>query len=338
MNAWVNGVVVKQSVGGEMVGPLLAVTSIVACAASALAGLYTNRSGPGFYGKDAAMYFGNAMFFVLALLVWVSEEATLGTWGMLVPLFVLQGLGRGIFESTNKGVIADFFPGPKAAAGFANFVVLSGGSSFMMFFFMNPVIKGGTCAISSCGGERFTASCATGATCSPDDFCMNGTMLKCACVPPPTPDDGGGGKPLSPAAAAAAAAKFPEWVPTFADDGKVWLTILATHPAIRPSHEASQSRRTHSGPHACVCLSLSHLLPRSLTLSLPPSACSVFFWQDVFAGICLVFGVLAAVCYTVAQKLHKTETKGGAAAAGAGGGSGGMSEGLTAGQATSEAS
>ena len=99
------------------------------------------------------MYFGNAMFFILACIVWVTSEEDLGTWGMLVPLYMLQGLGRGIFESTNKGVIADFFPGPKAAAGFANFVVLSGGASFLMFFSLNPVIKGGKCAVSTCTGS-----------------------------------------------------------------------------------------------------------------------------------------------------------------------------------------
>ena len=57
-----------------------------------------------------------------------------------MPLYVLQGLGRGIFESTNKAVIADYCPGAKAESGFANFVILSGSASTLMFFLI-PILK-----------------------------------------------------------------------------------------------------------------------------------------------------------------------------------------------------
>jgi len=34
--------------------------------------------------------------------------------------YILQGMGRGVYESTNKGIFADFFPGEKSVGAFAN--------------------------------------------------------------------------------------------------------------------------------------------------------------------------------------------------------------------------
>merc|ERR1712224_1069917 len=44
-----------------------------------------------------------------------------GGWGWGIMIFyVLQGLGRGVYESTNKGIFADTFPGGKGIGAFAN--------------------------------------------------------------------------------------------------------------------------------------------------------------------------------------------------------------------------
>eukprot|EP00939_MAST-03C_sp_MAST-3C-sp1_P003856 g3856.t1 len=53
--------------------------------------------------------------------------------GPLVALYCLHGVGRGVWESTNKAVILDFFP-DDAAAAFANVIVSSGMASTIGFF------------------------------------------------------------------------------------------------------------------------------------------------------------------------------------------------------------
>jgi hypothetical protein len=66
------------------------------------------------------------VFFGLLLLGDLHSPEELGQWSHLLPLYIAQGVGRGNFESTNKAVFADFFPGSKAEPAFANFVIWTG--------------------------------------------------------------------------------------------------------------------------------------------------------------------------------------------------------------------
>ena len=52
---------------------------------------------------------------------------------MIVPLYVIYGYGRCVFESQNRAVMADFFSASGASWG-ANIVVASGGASTVGFF------------------------------------------------------------------------------------------------------------------------------------------------------------------------------------------------------------
>merc|ERR1712203_1022924 len=47
--------------------------------------------------------------------------------------YVLQGLGRGVYESTNKGVFGDTFPGAQGVGAFANCMVQNTFSSTVGF-------------------------------------------------------------------------------------------------------------------------------------------------------------------------------------------------------------
>jgi len=51
----------------------------------------------------------------------------------MVVFYVLQGLGRGVYESTNKAIFADFFPGDKSVGAFANCILQNTGSSTIGF-------------------------------------------------------------------------------------------------------------------------------------------------------------------------------------------------------------
>ena len=103
MNAWVNGFLVTKFLGSKYTGSLSALTTVVAWLASQLASWYSSHGKTGFFrGKPVAMLFGDGAFITLGLVVMLSSCDTLRSWPVVIALFVLQGLGRGIFESTNK--------------------------------------------------------------------------------------------------------------------------------------------------------------------------------------------------------------------------------------------
>merc|ERR1712166_942134 len=57
---------------------------------------------------------------ILSFITYPNGEGP-GGWGWwIVVFYLLQGLGRGVYESTNKGIFADFFPGHKGVGAFAN--------------------------------------------------------------------------------------------------------------------------------------------------------------------------------------------------------------------------
>jgi hypothetical protein len=60
----------------------------------------------------------------LSVLFFSNQELEAMGWG-LAYLYVLQGIGRLVFESTNKAVFADFFPKDEVSA-FANLTAWSG--------------------------------------------------------------------------------------------------------------------------------------------------------------------------------------------------------------------
>lgn len=64
-----------------------------------------------------------AVSFVLTCLLSVVPFGGGGpeTWGWgVIVFFLLQGVGRGVYESTNKGIFADFYVGADATGAFAN--------------------------------------------------------------------------------------------------------------------------------------------------------------------------------------------------------------------------
>lgn len=139
LNGWVNGVAVKEGIGKHNIGYLIALSTTCAALASAFFSWFTARSsqvqsnaGPAragdwlFVGKRGPMLTGATSYAVFGLILLLLPLNELGQWRYLLPIYVVQGIGRGNFESTNKAVFADFFPGAKAEAAFANFVIWSG--------------------------------------------------------------------------------------------------------------------------------------------------------------------------------------------------------------------
>ena len=62
-----------------------------------------------------------------------SSKPVLGTTGGIISLFVLQGVGRGVWEGTNKGLFAEYFAYDTLGA-FSNIIIQNGLASAIVSF------------------------------------------------------------------------------------------------------------------------------------------------------------------------------------------------------------
>ena len=150
------------------IGYLIALSTTCAALASAFFSWYTARSaqvqsnaGPArvgdwlFVGKRGPMLTGAASYAIFGFILLLLPLIELGQWRYLLPIYIIQGIGRGNFESTNKAVFADFFPGAKAEAAFANFVIWSGLSmtiGYAIIPHLPPAVSSLLCVLSAVVG------------------------------------------------------------------------------------------------------------------------------------------------------------------------------------------
>jgi hypothetical protein len=129
MNGYVNATYTKPQLGADFVGFYATATTLTAAIASRLFGTLANRIG----SKGPFMLVGSVAFCLIPLLVLVFGFE--GWRYYLVVPYLLQGTARAVYESTSKGVFADFFPGPLSEGAFANQMVQSTMSFALCFFF-----------------------------------------------------------------------------------------------------------------------------------------------------------------------------------------------------------
>lgn len=126
MNGYVGATYTKPVLGQAAVPMLAALTPAVSCVFSFIYGRLAAN-----YGKGLVITFGALCFLAIPVAAYC---APLHTWGWsLTWLYVLLGAGRGVYESTNKGVFADFFPRDPLGA-FANCMLQSTGALALSFF------------------------------------------------------------------------------------------------------------------------------------------------------------------------------------------------------------
>lgn len=78
--------------------------------------------------KPLVLIWGSTSFALIGVLSKITAPRGEGPggWGVgIVIFYLLQGLGRGVYESTNKGIFLDFFPGDKSPGAFANCMMQS---------------------------------------------------------------------------------------------------------------------------------------------------------------------------------------------------------------------
>jgi hypothetical protein len=128
-NFYLGGEVVSTTIGSEYVGFLSAITSLVAALFSfVLPYLMSN------YGRTATMAIGSSSWMIYVVLLLFLSTASAGTWQVLIPLYILAGLGRGTWEAVVKAIWADFFADEDVGAAFAGLHVQSGATGALGYF------------------------------------------------------------------------------------------------------------------------------------------------------------------------------------------------------------
>merc|ERR1712072_867860 len=129
LNGFVSPKVTKNVLGSADIGWVSGIIAGIACIVSALGGGFIKKTG----AKWPLMLAGSLCFIGMALpfvfedaLKWKEDEVS--AYWKLSLVYIAQGVGRGIFESTNKAVVADFFS-TDAPAAFSNVIWSSGGAS-----------------------------------------------------------------------------------------------------------------------------------------------------------------------------------------------------------------
>eukprot|EP00929_Paragymnodinium_shiwhaense_P020390 TRINITY_DN13610_c0_g2_i2.p1 TRINITY_DN13610_c0_g2~~TRINITY_DN13610_c0_g2_i2.p1 ORF type:complete len:295 (-),score=75.80 TRINITY_DN13610_c0_g2_i2:197-1081(-) len=143
MNGYVNSHFTKAELSANYVASLGALTALFAAIMSPIFG----RLG-GISGKGSVLAIGGLCFMMIPLSLVVTvgclgEDDCVSGWGWwLIVLYLLQGSGRAVYESTNKAVFADFFVGNRTEGAFANCMLQSSLSFAISFFLQASVMQG----------------------------------------------------------------------------------------------------------------------------------------------------------------------------------------------------
>lgn len=133
LNGYINGHWQEEALGsGDLIGFLGAIICLIATISSKFYGWLSSKLN----SKMPIVLFGSLCFILIGVLSFISAPNGKGPggwgWGILI-FYILHGLGRGVYESTNKGVFADTFPGERGMAAFANAMMQNTFSSTVGF-------------------------------------------------------------------------------------------------------------------------------------------------------------------------------------------------------------
>ena len=130
MNGFVNARFAAQELGEQSVAFLGAVTALTAAFLAKTYGALSNQQGKGF-----VIFLGALSAVAIPLLTF---NGCVGWGWSLLSLYFLQGSVRAVYESTNRAVFSDFFPG-RSEGAFANCLLQSSLGFATCFFLQNSL-------------------------------------------------------------------------------------------------------------------------------------------------------------------------------------------------------
>merc|ERR1711972_1094263 len=136
MGALMNGIVSSEFVKPQLGKQYVALLSALVALSGALV-QYPLRVLASKFDKGYIMAAAPLLVMAIPGLMCVLDMQSLGWW--LAVFYVLLGVLRGVYVSTNKAVYADHFPEPKTEAAFANMCMQAALASAAAFFFEKRV-------------------------------------------------------------------------------------------------------------------------------------------------------------------------------------------------------
>lgn len=138
--SYVNSNIIAPALGKSYIGFNGALLSALAAVLSYIFGPMASRCG-----KGPILLVGAIAFLCLGIFSkWGGVATHAKDWGVAVLMFAgFMGIGRAVYESTNKAIFADFFPGSQSAGAFANVFVFGTASSTIAFVLEANGLKSG---------------------------------------------------------------------------------------------------------------------------------------------------------------------------------------------------
>jgi hypothetical protein len=123
VTSYVYGVIVgdSDSLGDSYIGILSALVVVIAALVSMTSTIFVQ-----FFGKSLHILLANLSICFLGIILLFVSNSQLGTWGFILPYLILEGLALGIWESTNKAIVADIYGSDEVKSS----------SAFAMLYFL----------------------------------------------------------------------------------------------------------------------------------------------------------------------------------------------------------
>lgn len=142
VNFYIDGVVLPDGGKKGFIGLLSCVSVLVAALIAIPLASFVNK-----YGKYPVMILGAVSFGLCCSVVLYFGNDVIATWGVIIPFVVLYGVGRGVWENTNKAAVADIFISShedrdKAYAGIYFFSGLGGAIGYFVFKYISRFTMG----------------------------------------------------------------------------------------------------------------------------------------------------------------------------------------------------
>lgn len=142
LNYYVNGTIVKESIGKNYIGYLGSVVAGTAAICSLGFGAVQKQ-----YGKGVLLILGQVCFFSEAAFCLMFSNAQLGDYLPLFLLYAVHGVGRSTFESTMRATFADIWTDDLTPYAFANIIIANGGMTSICFFVFPHITKAPMCIL-----------------------------------------------------------------------------------------------------------------------------------------------------------------------------------------------
>jgi MFS family permease len=138
IQTYINGVIVKDYIGEGYIGLFAGIVTLTAFIIAQPLAIISNTPA---FGKELIMTVGGLSFAIGGLLLLLLPDKLIASWPIIILYYIIHGIARGIWENTNKAVVAEFFSASSTRdSAFASIYFasgLSGAIGFVSYQFMS---------------------------------------------------------------------------------------------------------------------------------------------------------------------------------------------------------